>query len=104
MFKRTIEDFVCGKCGNQVKGNGFTNHCPNCLFSKHVDIKPGDRLADCGGLMKPIKVEGTEKEYRVLHKCTACGYEKVNKVAGDDNIEALVAIIKESSNNYSKGK
>jgi Zn finger protein HypA/HybF involved in hydrogenase expression len=49
MFKRTIEDFTCEHCGEQVTGNGFTNHCPQCLWSKHVDIDPGDRLALCGG-------------------------------------------------------
>lgn len=103
-FTKRKENFLCEKCGFEVVGNGFTNHCSNCLYSKHVDIKPGDRMANCGGLMKPIKVEGTEREYRVLHKCIACGYEKINKVASDDNIEALVAIIKESSSNYSKGK
>lgn len=103
-FSKKKEDFICGKCGAAIKGNGYTNHCPICLYSKHVDIKPGDRLATCGGLMKPIKVEGTEKEYRVLHKCIVCNYEKVNKVAPEDNIDALVAIIKENSSKYSKGK
>lgn len=103
-FVKKKEDFVCEKCGYEVIGDGFTNHCPKCLFSKHVDIQPGDRLSKCGGLMKPIKVEGTERQYRVLHKCMACGYEKINKIAGEDNIEALVMIIKENSNNYSKGK
>ncbi len=107
-FTKKKEDFVCEKCGSAVKGSGFTNHCPYCLFSKHVDVKPGDRLANCGGLMKPIRVEGTEKEYRVIHRCMACRYEKINKVAPEDSIEALVAIIKENSattlNSYSKGK
>ncbi|MFA6992594.1 MAG: RNHCP domain-containing protein, partial [Candidatus Gracilibacteria bacterium] len=37
-FSRTIEDFVCEKCGAKVKGDGYTNHCPKCLWSKHVDI------------------------------------------------------------------
>ncbi len=103
-FSKKKEDFTCEKCGFSVKGSGYTNHCPECLYSKHVDIKPGDRLADCGGLMKPVKVEGTEKEYRVLHRCIACAYEKINKVAPEDNIEALVAIIKENSSSYSTGK
>lgn len=103
-FSKKKEDFVCEKCGTTVKGNGYTNHCPFCIYSKHVDIKPGDRLATCGGLMKPVRVEGTEKEYRVLHRCLACRYEKVNKTAPEDSIEALVAIIKENSSSYSKGK
>ena len=56
-FNRRIEDFTCEHCGTEVHGNGYTNHCPNCLWSKHVDINPGDRAADCGGLMEPIAVE-----------------------------------------------
>jgi Zn finger protein HypA/HybF involved in hydrogenase expression len=99
-FSKKKEDFVCGKCGTAVKGNGYTNHCPNCLYSKHVDVKPGDRLAECGGLMKPIRVEGTEKAYRVLQRCIVCGYEKINKVASEDSIETLVAIIKENSSRF----
>ena len=101
------EPFVCEYCGLQVSPlneGTYRDHCPECLYSKHVDVKPGDRLADCGGLMKPVKVEGTEKGYRVLHRCIACAYEKINKVAPEDNIEALVAIIKENSSSYSKGK
>lgn len=108
-FARKKEDFVCEKCGITVKGNGYTNHCPNCLYSKHVDVNPGDRLANCGGLMKPVRVEGTEKAYKVLHRCIVCKYEKINKVAPEDNIEALVAIIKENSralqsNRYSSSR
>ena len=56
-FIRKTEDFVCENCGQEVKGNGYTNHCPRCLYSKHVDINPGDRASDCGGLMKPVAVE-----------------------------------------------
>lgn len=98
-FSKKEEDFVCDKCKSAVKGNGYTNHCPICLYSKHVDVRPGDRLATCGGLMKPIRVEGTEKEYRILHRCLVCKHEKINKTAPEDHIEALVAIIKENSNN-----
>lgn len=48
-FQRTTENFVCEKCGFIVEGNGYTNHCPNCIWSKHVDIHPGDRASLCGG-------------------------------------------------------
>ena len=53
-FTRTIENFTCGICGTEVKGSGYTDHCPKCLWSEHVDIFPGDRKAECGGLMEPI--------------------------------------------------
>ncbi|MDR1354548.1 MAG: RNHCP domain-containing protein [Oscillospiraceae bacterium] len=81
--------FVCGNCGAVVMSldNGsFRNHCPVCLYSKHVDNQPGDRLAECGGLMKPIDVLVTSKKgLQIVHKCLACGAEKVNKVAEDAN-------------------
>ncbi len=97
-FKRKLEDFVCENCNIEVKGNGYTNHCPGCLFSKHVDVTPGDRLAGCGGLMKPINIEGTEKEYVLTHKCVTCNHTKRNKVANNDSIDVLVQIAKKKGN------
>lgn len=93
-FTRKIEDFVCENCGTIVKGNGYTNHCPNCLFSKHVDINPGDRMSTCGGLMKPIDVLQKDGEFVILHKCEKCGFERKNKVVDNDNREALINITK----------
>jgi len=26
-FQRNKEDFICEKCGLEVEGNGYTNHC-----------------------------------------------------------------------------
>ena len=91
-FQRNIEDFLCDKCGFVVKGNGFTNHCPKCLWSKHVDINPGDRAAACKGLMQPIGVDFKGGEYVILHKCVKCGFCKKNKAAGDDNFEILLQL------------
>ncbi|MEA1909889.1 MAG: RNHCP domain-containing protein, partial [Patescibacteria group bacterium] len=56
-FIKTTEDFTCEHCGYNVKGTGYTNHCPKCLYSKHVDDVPGDRKNKCNGLMAPIGVE-----------------------------------------------
>ena len=56
-FQRKKEDFICENCNKKVKGDGYTNHCPACLWSKHVDINPGDRLAECKGMMKPIGLD-----------------------------------------------
>ena len=54
------EAFFCRVCGRTVvpqgAGSEHRNHCPNCLSSLHVDIEPGDRAADCGGIMDPIAV------------------------------------------------
>ena len=48
---------VCGRlCTLDNAGSSHRNHCPNCLASLHVDIEPGDREADCGGIMEPVAV------------------------------------------------
>ena len=89
-FKRKIEDFVCGNCGEKIKGDGYTNHCPQCLWSKHVDITPGDRASDCYGMMEPSKVETKGGEYDITHKCVKCGYEKRNKMSPKDDFEVAI--------------
>jgi rubrerythrin len=91
-FKRTTEDFVCENCDTNVKGNGYTNHCPVCLYSKHVDINPGDRAALCGGLMKPVAVSKKDDKYILLHRCVKCGYEKNNKTAPEDDFENILKV------------
>lgn len=92
-MKRTIEDFICEKCGTSVKGNGYTNHCPACLWSKHVDKTPGDRAEECGGLMKPIGVEVKHGEIdRVILKCQTCSFERPAPVLPEDNREELIKI------------
>ena len=89
-FLRKIEDFVCENCNVKVKGDGYTNHCPNCLYSKHVDINPGDRAADCGGLMKPVQIELDHGEYVIVHKCIKCNFQKRNKTSPDDNLDLII--------------
>jgi ribosomal protein L37AE/L43A len=93
-FQRTIEDFTCEHCGNQIKGTGYTNHCPKCLYSKHVDINPGDRANSCQGLMKPINLEMDHGEYVIIHQCQKCGESKRNKANKDDDFDALIKLSK----------
>ena len=94
MFKKNKEDFVCEKCGERMVGNGYTNHCSACLWSKHVDIDPGDRLSKCTGLMEPIKIEGEGDNQKIVHKCIFCGYIKTNKISRDDNFNSILQIVK----------
>lgn len=89
-FQRNIEDFKCENCGFFVVGSGYTNHCSKCLFSKHVDIFPGDRAEKCGGLMKPIKLENEKGEFIIIHKCQKCGEEKKNRTVKEDNLLILI--------------
>lgn len=99
-FVRRQEDFECEHCGEMVVGNGYTNHCPKCLWSKHVDTTPGDRESTCLGKMKPVRLEGGTDDYRITHKCETCGYEKRNEVAQNDSHDALIALAKTQASQH----
>ena len=66
-FNMIDESFICENCGKEVTRLGYTarDHCPFCLYSKHLDINPGDRENTCKGLMRPI---GIEKFKKILDK------------------------------------
>ncbi len=91
-FQRTKEDFTCEQCGAFVRGSGYTNHCPQCLWSKHVDVNPGDRQAACQGRMQPISVDTSGGKYSILQRCTVCGHERRNKTSPDDSFEAILQV------------
>jgi hypothetical protein len=83
--------FKCGHCkafiGPTVSGGRHRNHCPLCLYSRHVDNRrPGDRASSCRSLMAPIGTFHRPKgEQVLLHRCLGCGVERYNRVAADDN-------------------
>ncbi len=91
-FKKKIEDFVCENCGSDVKGNGFTDHCLKCLWSKHVDVNPGDRSANCGGLMEPVGVKKEGEKYIIYYNCLACGHKHRVKKAKEDSVEEVIKL------------
>ena len=95
-FQRKIEDFVCEHCGFTVSGTGYTNHCSKCLWSKHVDIHPGDRANTCLGMMKPIESVYKGREISVIQRCEKCDFEKKNKLMPDDNFDILVSLAKQN--------
>ena len=92
--------FTCENCGREVEplSNGsYRNHCPFCLYSRHVDVRPGDRQSACGGLMKPVGLgHKGGKGLQIAHVCLRCGHESVNAVAENttqpDDIYTLVAL------------
>lgn len=94
-FQRQVEDFVCENCGHEVEGSGYTNHCPFCLWSKHVDVSPGDRAEPCQGMMEPIEVETKGGAYRILFRCTLCSEERWNKAEKNDDFEVILQIAAE---------
>ena len=91
-FQKKVESFLCDNCGCSVDGNGFTNHCPRCLWSKHVDVFPGDREAECSGMMEPVGVENRGSNTALVHRCVLCGHTTRNKLAADDNFEMVLEI------------
>ena len=83
---------MCEHCGTYVKGNGYTDHCPSCLWSKHVDIYPGDRKAKCNGLMEPVDLKTKNGMYTIYYKCTKCGYLFKVKSSSNDSIQAIMEL------------
>ncbi len=91
------DSFTCKVCGRLVTpeaaGTQHRNHCPNCLASLHVDDQPGDRAADCGGIMEAVGVWVRKNgEWAVIHRCGRCGHFSSNRVAADDNPMKLMSI------------
>ena len=89
--------FVCGHCGRSVTpdalGTAHRNHCPWCLRSVHVDIRPGDRASNCGGIMDPVAISvRQDKEWTIIHRCKRCGILRENRTAGDDSELALLSL------------
>lgn len=91
------ETFTCKVCGRLVvpdgAGSDHRNHCPNCLSSRHLDNEPGDRAADCGGVMEPIAVWVRKNgEWALIHRCRICGALSSNRIAADDNPLKLMSL------------
>lgn len=91
------ETFICKKCGRTViaegAGSNHRNHCPYCLASQHLDNEPGDRSADCGGLMEPVAVWIRKNgEWAIIHRCKICGVLSSNRIAADDNPLKLMSL------------
>lgn len=90
-FKKVKENFICEKCGEKVVGNGYTDHCPKCLWGKHVDEEiPGDRGCECKGLMEPTKSAYESGKFKIHYKCSKCRHEFWVKAVEEDNREELI--------------
>lgn len=90
LFTKNDSGFTCQNCGFEVLPLGYSsrNHCPKCLCSLHVDVNPGDRASDCGGIMDPISAEpDAKKGYIIIHKCRKCGAMRRNRAANEAKIQ-----------------
>lgn len=97
--------FICQNCGNEVlplTNGSYRNHCPFCLYSLHVDEKPGDRSSECGGLMEPIGITyNSNKGFQIIHRCRKCGFERNNVINEDtkqpDSIKAITDLMRKNA-------
>lgn len=95
--KTTIK---CANCQREFSSNHpertHRDHCPHCLCSVHIDLKPGDRSIWCGegekgsknfkhSILRPIARSSESFPSYILYQCEKCGKQKVNVQASDDN-------------------
>ena len=99
-FNMVDENFICEYCGKEVAKLNYTarDHCPYCLYSKHVDINPGDRKNECCGLLEPMDIEKFKDTYKIIYKCQKCGKDHKNVMAVDDNFNKILEIMQKKYN------
>jgi hypothetical protein len=105
--------FQCRHCGFYVlaepmlSGVRSRNHCPYCLWSRCLDLfEAGDRLSPCKAPMQPVgltfkkirKKYGTDAngELMLVHRCLECGKASANRIAADDDSQAIFTFYLES--------
>ncbi|MFM9957624.1 MAG: RNHCP domain-containing protein [Phycisphaerales bacterium] len=91
------QEFTCIRCKARITSETFgtrhRNHCPVCLWSRHLDEQPGDRACPCRQPMEPISIEvRRDGEWAIVHRCGGCGVLRTNRIAGDDQTMALLAL------------
>lgn len=93
-FTMRNESFICERCGKEVPKSDYTarDHCPYCLYSKHVDINPGDRMNTCHGLLKPVGIEKFKDSYKIIYQCEKCHQFHKNRMEKDDIMEKIIEL------------
>ncbi|MBN2388248.1 MAG: RNHCP domain-containing protein [Anaerolineales bacterium] len=106
-------DFQCIHCHNLVPsaaawaGVQHRNHCPYCLWSRHVDLYwAGDRLSACKAGMWPVGLTAKQRvdrygrsipgELMLIHACVECNGVAINRIAADDHVAILLEIFQRS--------
>ncbi|GAB4207337.1 MAG: hypothetical protein OHK0022_35460 [Roseiflexaceae bacterium] len=108
------QEFACLHCGlyigfvPEIAGVQNRNHCPYCLWSRHVDWRTsGDRLSNCRAGMRPVGLttkRGRNKyarerdgELMIIHRCTGCDILVINRIAADDCAKTLFELFEHSA-------
>ena len=96
LFTKLDEEFICENCKQKIEKLNYTtrDHCNHCLYSKHLDINPGDRQNQCKGLLKPIGIEKFKNTYKIIYKCEKCNQIHKNIMANDDNMDLIIELSK----------
>ena len=99
-FSKLDEEFICENCKRKVNKLNYTSrdHCPFCLYSKHVDVNPGDRQNNCKGLLIPVDIEKFKSTYKIIYKCKKCNCIHKNIIAMDDDFEQIIKISQKKEN------
>ena len=95
-FNMIDEGFICENCGKKVDKLVYTarDHCPYCLYSKHVDINPGDRNNSCKGMLRPVSIEKFKDSFKIIYVCEKCGKIHKNIMAKDDDMNKIIDLSK----------
>ena len=107
-YPQSFGDFRCAHCQHIVSsahllsGVNNRNHCPYCLWSRHLDLyTAGDRLSACKAPMQPLVLTTKRSrnkygcghgELMLVHLCTGCGNISINRIAADDDAGTLLEI------------
>src|SRR4030042_2158569 len=103
------EVFTCRNCRAYVytqpliSGVQNRNHCPYCLWSRHVDLyQAGDRLSAGKAGMEPIGLTMKQRQTKYgyvsngelmrIHRCSNCDRISINRIAADDLSVRLMEI------------
>ena len=95
-FNMIDEEFICENCYKKIEKLNYSarDHCNYCLYSKHVDIMPGDRKNTCQGLLTPIGIEKFKNTYKIIYKCQKCNQLHKNIIANDDDFNKIIELSK----------
>lgn len=105
--------FKCVQCHQYVScaplasGVQNRNHCPACLWSRHLDwLEAGDRLSGCRAAMEPVGLttkrsknkyaRQRDGELMLIHRCTGCTAIVINRISADDSAAAILEIFDDS--------